>query len=115
VCDPSRKGRIAFRDAVKASIQDLDFVDFPVFKAGQTLRLNMVFGLTRQGKDVDNPLKFVMDALQGVLCRDVAIVWKSNVEKGPSRRDRNAPTFSLRRWSDRIDPHTNLAHDIMTD
>jgi Holliday junction resolvase RusA-like endonuclease len=81
VYDPSRKGKIAFRDAVKASIQDLDFVDVPVFKAGQTLRLNVVFGLTRQGKDVDNLLKFVMDALQGVLYRNDAIVWKSNIEK----------------------------------
>jgi Holliday junction resolvase RusA-like endonuclease len=66
VYDPDQREKRAYRRAIRQAMAQLGITDFPFFER-RVLKLNVTFGLSNNAKDVDNLLKFVMDALESVV------------------------------------------------
>jgi Holliday junction resolvase RusA-like endonuclease len=78
VYDPTKELKAEFREVVKAAFTDLGIHDFPLF--GVPLKYIIVFGVSNPEKDVDNLLKFVMDALETVIYANDNKVRKVDME-----------------------------------
>ena len=65
--DPTARSKRAFKRALKAELGELGFENFPVFPDGTRIKLDCLFGCTNLLKDVDNLVKYLMDALQDVM------------------------------------------------
>lgn len=83
IYDPSSKEKKQLAAAVKAALQDLEVGGFPFFTNPDTkLTLELTFFFADRPaqpfpkkKDINNLVKFVMDAMNGILyCDDRAIV-----------------------------------------
>jgi Holliday junction resolvase RusA-like endonuclease len=83
VYDPSQASKRAFRRAVLLALNELGIVEFPVFQDQQHLKiqLNCTFYLHNEAKDVDNLLKFVMDALESVIYQNDRVVFETHLKK----------------------------------
>ena len=66
IYDPSATLKSKFQRAVRNAFTDLGIHSFPLFEA-QPIKITIVFAITNMAKDIDNLLKFVMDALQTVV------------------------------------------------
>ena len=80
VYDPSRRSKWTYKQAIRNAMADLGTTDFPFFQ-GRKLKLTVTFALTNQAKDVDNLLKFVMDACEKVLYKNNALIWEAAEKK----------------------------------
>ena len=72
--DPHQREKVSFRLAVKESLQDVGIQYFPVFR-NVHVRVHVSFFVRNLNKDLDNMIKFVLDALQSVVYRnDLCVV-----------------------------------------
>ena len=68
IYDPKRNEKIALRVALKVAFKELDrHTSFPIFQATK-LVMCVTFNLVQSaGRDIDNMVKFLNDALEGVI------------------------------------------------
>jgi Holliday junction resolvase RusA-like endonuclease len=78
--DPSSKSKAKFKWAVFQSLKSLKFDKFPIFKDVE-LKVTVVFHISNWLMDVDNLLKFVMDALEKIVYINDKCVNKIEAEK----------------------------------
>jgi Holliday junction resolvase RusA-like endonuclease len=89
VYDPSAREKAAFRSAVRAAMEEIPIAAFPYFDAEQPLMLVVGFAFLRphvfhpfpRRKDLDNLVKFVMDACHVVLYDNDTVVVRLVAEK----------------------------------
>jgi Holliday junction resolvase RusA-like endonuclease len=89
IYDPSAKEKVAFRSAVRAAMEEIAIATFPYFQAKQPLVLVVGFASIRphvfqafpHSKDLDNLVKFVMDACHDVLYENDNVVVRLVAEK----------------------------------
>jgi Holliday junction resolvase RusA-like endonuclease len=100
VYDPTSRKKLAFKAAVRREMVALGNIDFPFFTADSAIHVKVKFVLPRRvadvvgqatlapdaqthphGPDIDNLLKFVMDALEPTLYRDDTNIVHVEVEK----------------------------------
>jgi Holliday junction resolvase RusA-like endonuclease len=83
--DPSGPLKKLFKRAVSEALEDIDFTyhDLPLF-LGAGIYLKVDFGVRDMTKDIDNLLKFVMDALKGVVYEDDSHVLEVHGKKIPA-------------------------------
>ncbi len=82
IYDPSAKDKRDLRLAVKAAMQEIEITSFPYYNADEPLVLELFFffevrpnQVFPKKKDLDNMVKYIMDALTGVIYpNDTAIV-----------------------------------------
>ena len=69
IWDPSGPLKSSFRNAVTRALIELgtDGRAFPLYAPGDAINITIVFATSNMAKDLDNLLKFVFDALQGVV------------------------------------------------
>jgi Holliday junction resolvase RusA-like endonuclease len=80
VYDPTQRAKRAYRRAIGQAMTELGITDFPFFERTR-LQLKVTYGLSNNAKDVDNLLKFVMDALESVLYDNDACIMSANETK----------------------------------
>ena len=78
--DPSSRSKNRFKIAVVKSLQGLTFAQYPLFRA-RRLNVTVAFYIKNMNKDVDNLLKFVLDALQMVVYTDDRCVCQIQARK----------------------------------
>jgi Holliday junction resolvase RusA-like endonuclease len=78
--DPSSRLKNRFRIAVVKSLQGLTFLQYPLFHV-RHLKVTVAFYVSNMTKDVDNLLKFVLDALQMVVYTDDRCVYQIEASK----------------------------------
>jgi Holliday junction resolvase RusA-like endonuclease len=83
IYDPSQRLKRAYRGAVIQSLAQLGLRNFPIFPDQSDLKLGMsvVFYVHNMNKDIDNLLKFVLDALQGAIYANDRVIWEVTVKK----------------------------------
>jgi Holliday junction resolvase RusA-like endonuclease len=89
IYDPSAKEKVAFRSAVRAAMEEIVIATFPYFHAKEPLMLVVGFASVRphifqafpHDKDLDNLVKFVMDACHDVLYENDNVVVRLVAEK----------------------------------
>ena len=64
--DPSARLKTQFKQAVRDALTDLGISAFP-FYGHHPITIRFVFGVANMARDIDNLLKFVMDALETVV------------------------------------------------
>jgi Holliday junction resolvase RusA-like endonuclease len=79
--DPSARSKRAFKRALLQALRELGIYEVPIMRPAFHLRLTVTFFLSNVGKDVDNLLKYLMDALQSIVCANDAIVFKVGMGK----------------------------------
>jgi Holliday junction resolvase RusA-like endonuclease len=79
--DPSSKAKKLFKVAVKSALEETGLSAFPVYMSPQILEIVVTFMIYNSLKDVDNLLKFVMDALQSTVYGNDRYVYKVTAEK----------------------------------
>ena len=88
--DPCSRQKSQYREALLAAFQDLQLVTIPSFLRATPLRLVVNFVCSRPitanqlfptKKDVDNMVKFIMDAFQNVLYFDDKVIVTVNSRK----------------------------------
>ena len=89
--DPNSLIKVKFRAAVKKTFDDLKFT-YPLFQVA--LKIQVTFHISNMAKDVDNLLKFVLDALQTIVYNDDRSVQKITAEKHHSP-DRGYTTIAV--------------------
>jgi Holliday junction resolvase RusA-like endonuclease len=95
--DPCSVAKKAYRLAVKNALTDVGVSSFPIFGNDDHLQLIVNFGVSNQGKDLDNLLKFVMDALQGVVYRNDSRIWISKQDKISVAADQQFTTVEVKK------------------
>jgi Holliday junction resolvase RusA-like endonuclease len=89
IYDPSAKEKVAFCSAVRAAMEEIAIATFPYFHAKEPLMLVVGFAFVRphvfqafpHNKDLDNLVKFVMDACHDVLYENDNVVVRLVAEK----------------------------------
>jgi Holliday junction resolvase RusA-like endonuclease len=83
IYDPSQRLKRAYQSAVIQSLAQLGVHNFPIFPDQRALKLGMsvVFYVHNMNKDIDNLLKFVLDALQGAICANDRVIWEVTAKK----------------------------------
>ena len=89
--DPSLQLKGKFRWAVLKSLKGLKFGQYPLFQVH--LKITVAFHISNMTKDVDNLLKFVLDALQTIVYRNDRWVFKVVAEKELVGHRREQVTF----------------------
>ena len=74
VFNPASRELNAFRRSVRECLGGLSVGMFPMFDIAVSLEVKAIFFVSNMRKDVDNMLKFVLDALQGVVYPDDRII-----------------------------------------
>lgn len=82
VYDPSQAMKRAYRAACARAMMEVGITHFPFF-AGQNLHIKVHFYIHNQAKDVDNLLKFVMDALETVVYENDRVICEATLKKVP--------------------------------
>lgn len=67
VHDPCRRQKMHVRAAVRAALREMGVSHFPMFSPIIKVRVNAVFYIANSEKDTENMLKFIGDALKGVI------------------------------------------------
>jgi Holliday junction resolvase RusA-like endonuclease len=90
IYDPSAREKAAFRSAVRAAMEEINIAAFPYFDAEEPLMLVVGFAFARplfgfqaypRRKDLDNLVKFVMDACHDVLYENDNVAVRLDAEK----------------------------------
>jgi Holliday junction resolvase RusA-like endonuclease len=79
--DPSSKAKRLYKVAVRSALEETGLSAFPVYRSPQILEIVVTFMVYNSLKDVDNLLKFVMDALQSTVYGNDRYVYKVTAEK----------------------------------
>jgi Holliday junction resolvase RusA-like endonuclease len=80
VYDPCSASKRGYKLAVRKAMSDIGVTHFPLFLE-ERVKIKVTFFVTNAGKDIDNLLKFVMDALQGVIYPNDRMVFQALVKK----------------------------------
>lgn len=82
VYDPKKQKKLALRLAVQKAVNGLDpALDFPLFRVTR-LKMSVTFNLVNSlGRDLDNMIKFLQDALEGVIFDNDKFVVQLHAEK----------------------------------
>jgi hypothetical protein len=94
VCDPTQRAKRACRWAIGQAMAQLGILDFPFFER-KLLKLKVTFGLPTNLKDTDNPLNFLMDALESVLYDNDTCVVDAHPKKRTAPFGEQHATFEL--------------------
>lgn len=82
VYDPKKQAKNALREAVRCAFKELDdHINFPVF---QTTRVQMsvsFYLVNSGGRDIDNMVKFLQDAIEGVVFDNDKFVYEIHADK----------------------------------
>ena len=84
--DPNKRAKDQLRATVKAALEQFGVADFPVYTQ-QQLKLQVEYHMVNpSSKDIDNMIKFLQDALEGVLYDNDRNVWSVHATKriGPA-------------------------------
>ena len=84
VFDPASSAKRILRNATKQALEEVGVSTqaAPIFGPGDKVKLTIEFYVDRSNKDMDNLLKFVMDAMSTVVYSDDRIVEVVNMEFG---------------------------------
>ena len=63
-----------FRQSIRSTLDDVGIHSYPMFSSGTPLEVKVIFHVSNMRKDVDNLLKFVLDAMQGLVYVDDATI-----------------------------------------
>lgn len=74
--DPSYRQKMAFRAEVARAINDVGASVFPLFGSTFKLKVTVTFHVFDARKDIDNLLKFFLDAIQGVVFKNDSMVFE---------------------------------------
>ena len=81
IYDPSIKEKKSLFLAVKAAMQEIEITSFPYFNANEPLVLELTFlfenkpnQLFPKKKDLDNMVKYIMDAMSGLLYHNDTVI-----------------------------------------
>ena len=80
VYDPCSASKHGYKLAVRQACSDIGVTNFPLF-VEERVKIKVTFFVTNASKDIDNLLKFVMDALQGVIYPNDRMVFHAWVQK----------------------------------
>ena len=67
VYNPSQAHRDAVRATIRGACEELRVVNFPLFSPAQKLKVQVEFQVKNHLKDLDNLLKFILDAMETVV------------------------------------------------
>jgi Holliday junction resolvase RusA-like endonuclease len=83
IYDPSQQLKRAYQGTVIQSLAQLGLRTFPLFPYQRYLKLGMsvVFYVHNINTDIDNLLKFVLDALQGAIYANDRVIWEVTAKK----------------------------------
>jgi Holliday junction resolvase RusA-like endonuclease len=81
--DPCARSKRAFKRGMRKALQDLGIHRFPMMNPDAHLRLRATFFLSNEGKDMDNLLKYLMDALTSIIYANDAIIFDVEMKKVP--------------------------------
>jgi Holliday junction resolvase RusA-like endonuclease len=95
VYDPSARWKQDYTDAAKEALKDLDVEDFPIFKHTRLMVL-VSFEIRNQAKDIDNLLKFILDALQDIVYDNDRNIYKVIACKKLVTRDEEKTRIEIR-------------------
>jgi Holliday junction resolvase RusA-like endonuclease len=77
--DPSQAMKRAYRTACARALMEVGITYFPFFPR-RNLHLKVLFFIHNQAKDLDNLLKFVMDALEKVVFGNDRVIWEATIK-----------------------------------
>jgi Holliday junction resolvase RusA-like endonuclease len=95
VYDPSSKLKKKFAAAVKHALTEVGEDDFPFFPKRKKLRLTVRFYLKSNRKDLDNMLKFLGDAIEGLAYPNDKEIFETISKKIVNRMDPERTIFWL--------------------
>jgi Holliday junction resolvase RusA-like endonuclease len=78
---PCARSKRAFKRGMRKALQDLEIHRFPMMNPDAHLRLRTTFFLSNEGKDMDNLLKCLMDALTSIIHANDAIIFDVEMKK----------------------------------
>ena len=81
IYQPMRQERNQLARKVIEALEVVGYNDFPLAGTGSKLKLNAEFGTSNFNKDLDNQLKFLQDALQGIIFENDRWITKLEAEK----------------------------------
>ena len=70
----------------KRQLKKAGYHKFPVYPKGTRVCLNIKSYFLRKGRDRDNPVKFVQDALEGLVYKNDSQVYLGNIEKEDDKK-----------------------------
>jgi Holliday junction resolvase RusA-like endonuclease len=80
--DSLRKQKLAVRANIQCAFNQLQHYSFPVFPPNTNIQVELIFTLHRLTiKDVDNMMKYILDAMQDALYHDDAFIMVAVVRK----------------------------------
>ena len=82
VYDPKKQAKSSLREAIRHAFKELDRnIDFPVFQMSR-LKMTVSFYLVNSaGRDIDNMVKFLQDAVEGVVFDNDKFVYEIHAYK----------------------------------
>jgi Holliday junction resolvase RusA-like endonuclease len=81
VYDPAATKKAAFRSEVLNAFADIGASPFPLFGNGDKLKVTVAFHVFDAKSDIDNLLKFFLDALQGVIFKNDKVIFEVVAKK----------------------------------
>ena len=96
VYDPKKQAKNSLREAVRCAFKELDNnIDFPVFQMSR-LQLSVSFYLVNSGgRDIDNMVKFLQDAIEGVVFDNDKFVYEIQAYKYEAAYGNEATTVKV--------------------
>jgi len=93
--DPSQRAKRAFKEAIRQAMLQFGISTFPFFSDEKKVKVTAIFGVSNEAKDVDNMLKFLLDAIQDVVYTNDNMVYKLVGTKIPVPIHQQYTMFSL--------------------
>ena len=84
VYDPGQGRRLAWAAAVRAALIEVGVTRFPVFTTQLLpfkLKVTVTFHIMNLAKDINNMVKFLLDAMQGLIYSNDKVIYKIVAEK----------------------------------
>jgi Holliday junction resolvase RusA-like endonuclease len=96
VYDPKKQEKNSLREAVRYAFKELDNnINFPVFQMSR-LQLSVSFYLVNSaGRDIDNMVKFLQDAIEGVVFDNDKFVYEIRAYKHEAPYGNEATTVKV--------------------
>jgi Holliday junction resolvase RusA-like endonuclease len=95
VFDPASAKKAAFQLEVRNAFTGIGASPFPLFGNGDKLKVTVAFHVFDARKDIDNLLKFFLDALQGVIFKNDQVIFEVVAKKIRATRNSQFTEFEV--------------------
>jgi Holliday junction resolvase RusA-like endonuclease len=93
--NPADKKKRAFKAMLREALADVGATPFPLFKNGMKLKVMATFHVFNTRKDVDNLVKFLLDAMEDIVYKNDNWVYSVVAKKIRTTRNREFTEFEV--------------------